>query len=301
MSRFAHWIQAVALAMGAPGILVVAFLDSSILSLPEIADLLLIYMVTARPARFALYVSAATLGSLVGCLLLYYLGKKGGEALMRRRFNSERTDRTLAAFRRHGVMAVLVPSILPPPAPFKIFVLLAGVAWGGLALAKFSAPLFALMFVAMAAVRFTRHRRGLGHVIGGSAAALLVAVVVIWAAYGFRFDGLRSPGTYNHAWSDYGDSITVRAAALAQRLHLLPDAWLQGFAHTAHFAQGRPAFFMGEFGTKGWTLFFPMAFAAKTTLAALALLTLAAVALIGAKRTRTKFYRLAPLAILVVV
>ena len=128
MSRFAHWIQAVALAMGAPGILVVAFLDSSILSLPEIADLLLIYMVTARPARFALYVSAATLGSLVGCLLLYYLGKKGGEALMRRRFNSERTDRTLAAFRRHGVMAVLVPSILPPPAPFKIFVLLAGVA-----------------------------------------------------------------------------------------------------------------------------------------------------------------------------
>ena len=114
--------------MGAPGILLVAFLDSSILSLPEIADLLLIWMVTNHRSRFALYVTCATIGSLGGCLLLYYIGKKGGEALMRRRFNSKNIDRTLAAFRRHGVMAVLVPSILPPPAPFKIFVLLAGVA-----------------------------------------------------------------------------------------------------------------------------------------------------------------------------
>jgi membrane protein YqaA with SNARE-associated domain len=128
MSRFVLWIQALALAWGAPGILLVAFLDSSILSLPEIADLLVIYMVTTHPARFALYVGSATVGSLAGCLVLFGIGKKGGEALMRRRFASDKVDRTLATFRRHGVMAVLVPSILPPPAPFKIFVLLAGVA-----------------------------------------------------------------------------------------------------------------------------------------------------------------------------
>ena len=128
MSKFVHWIQAAAMAMGAPGILLVAFLDSSILSLPEIADLLVIYMVTTHRALFALYVTCATIGSLAGCLTLYYIGKKGGEALMRRRFRGPHVDRTLAAFRRHGVMAVLVPSILPPPAPFKIFVLLAGVA-----------------------------------------------------------------------------------------------------------------------------------------------------------------------------
>ena len=117
-----------ALTMGAPGILLVAFLDSSILSLPEIADLLVIWMVTRHHSLFLLYVACATAGSVAGCLLLYYIGKKGGEALMRRRFNSASIDRTLGAFRRHGVMAVLVPSILPPPAPFKIFVLLAGVA-----------------------------------------------------------------------------------------------------------------------------------------------------------------------------
>ena len=136
MSRFVHWIQAVALMWGAPGILLVAFLDSSILSLPEIADLLVIYMVTRNHALFGLYVVSATLGSLAGCLALFYIGKKGGEALMRRRFHEAHVDRTLAAFRRHGVMAVLVPSILPPPAPFKIFVLLAGVA--EISVARFS-------------------------------------------------------------------------------------------------------------------------------------------------------------------
>jgi len=127
MGRFVHWIQALALAWGAPGILLVAFLDSSILSLPEIADLLVIYMVTTHPARLWLYVICATVGSLAGCLALYYVGR-GGEELLKKRMSTHRYDKTLDAFRRHGVIAVLVPSILPPPAPFKPFVLLAGVA-----------------------------------------------------------------------------------------------------------------------------------------------------------------------------
>ena len=60
--------------------------------------------------------------------MLYYLGRRGGDALVRRRFKAERVDRALGAIQRNGVMAVLIPSLLPPPAPFKIFVLLAGVA-----------------------------------------------------------------------------------------------------------------------------------------------------------------------------
>jgi membrane protein YqaA with SNARE-associated domain len=127
VSRFVHWIQAAALAWGAPGILFVAFLDSSVLSLPEIADLLVIWMVTRNPSGFAIYVGSATLGSLLGCLTLYYIGK-GAETLVKSRISTHRYDKTLNAFRRHGVMAVLVPSLLPPPAPFKPFVLLAGIA-----------------------------------------------------------------------------------------------------------------------------------------------------------------------------
>jgi membrane protein YqaA with SNARE-associated domain len=128
MSRLADWIRSTALAFGAPGLFVVAFLDSSFLSLPEINDLLLIWMVTQHKSRMVLYAGAATLGSIAGCLVLYYIGRKGGDALVRRRFNTARVDWALGIMQRHGVLAVLIPSLLPPPAPFKIFVLLAGVA-----------------------------------------------------------------------------------------------------------------------------------------------------------------------------
>lgn len=128
MSRLVNWVQATALALGAPGLILVAFLDSSFLSLPEIADLLVIWMVMKHKSLLVVYALAATAGSIIGCLLLYYLGKKGGDALIRKRFHAASVDKTMAAFQRHGVMAVLIPSILPPPAPFKIFVLLAGVA-----------------------------------------------------------------------------------------------------------------------------------------------------------------------------
>jgi membrane protein YqaA with SNARE-associated domain len=139
MSGLVQRIQALALALGAPGIFLVAFLDSSILSLPEIADLLVIWMVTNNRSRFLLYVVSATIGSLLGCLVLYGIGKKGGASVVRRRFSSTSVDRALAAFRRHGVMAVLIPSILPPPAPFKIFVLMAGVA--DISVARFSSAI----------------------------------------------------------------------------------------------------------------------------------------------------------------
>ena len=128
MSRIVNWIAVVAGGLGAPGLFITAFLDSSILSLPEIADFLIISAVTQNKERLALYAASATLGSVAGCLGLYYLGLWGGEAVIRQRFHSTSVDKTLAAFRRYGVMTVLIPSILPPPAPFKIFVLLSGIA-----------------------------------------------------------------------------------------------------------------------------------------------------------------------------
>jgi len=135
MGRIGAWARGLALTMGAPGLCLVAFLDSSFLSLPEITDILVVWMVTRRPARVMVYVLAATLGSLIGCLVMYYIGRKGGDALVRKRFAPARVERAMAAFDRHGVLVVLIPSILPPPAPFKIFVVLAGVA--GISPAKF--------------------------------------------------------------------------------------------------------------------------------------------------------------------
>src|SRR5262249_849423 len=128
MGRIVDRIRVVALALGAPGLFAIAFLDSSFLSLPEIADLMVIYMVTHHKARMIIYAISATLGSSGGCLVMSFIGKKGGDALVAKRFTTGTIERAKASLQRHGIMTVLVPSLLPPPAPFKIFVLLAGVA-----------------------------------------------------------------------------------------------------------------------------------------------------------------------------
>jgi len=137
MGSLAGRLRALALGLGAPGLCLVAFLDSSFLSLPEIADILVVYMVARDKPLAALYVAAATVGSILGCLIMFYIGRKGGEALVRKRFSGDSVERTIAAFRRHGLMAVLIPSLLPPPMPFKIFVVLAGVV--GISPARFAA------------------------------------------------------------------------------------------------------------------------------------------------------------------
>ena len=128
MGRIVEWAQGLALALGAPGLFIVAVLDSSFLSLPEINDILVVVMVTRHKSRLVLYASAAMLGSIVGSLVLYAIGRKGGEAVLRKRFTIERSDRAKAFIQRYGVMAVIIPSLLPPPMPFKMFVLLSGVA-----------------------------------------------------------------------------------------------------------------------------------------------------------------------------
>jgi membrane protein YqaA with SNARE-associated domain len=125
---FITWIQGVAQALGAPGLFVIAFLDSSFLSLPQINDLLLVLSVTRSPHLMPLYVAMSTLGSLAGCVVMYYVGRKGGDALLRRRFRGGHTERAMALFDRYGVLAVVVPALQPPPAPFKLFIILAGVA-----------------------------------------------------------------------------------------------------------------------------------------------------------------------------
>src|SRR5438477_6744804 len=127
MGRFVARVRALALAWGAPGLFVVAFLDSSFLPLPGITDLLLIVLVTRHTSLAPLYVVATTVGSIAGCLMMHFIGRKGGEALVRQRFTGPRVERAMASLRRNGVMAVLIPCLLPPPSPFKIFILLAGV------------------------------------------------------------------------------------------------------------------------------------------------------------------------------
>ncbi len=128
MRSFISWIYGFALGLGGPGLFAVAFLDSSFISLPQINDILVVLMVTQHKARMPYYVLMATLGSIAGCYVIYYLAEKGGEAFLKKRVRAASIDQTLALYKRHGLIALMIPAILPPPAPFKLFVLLAGVA-----------------------------------------------------------------------------------------------------------------------------------------------------------------------------
>ena len=128
MARFLSWVQGIAFALGGPGVFLIALLDSSFLSFPEVVDLLIVVLVTHHKERMVFYAGLATLGSIAGCFMLYYVGRVGGEAFLRRRFHERHVDRALALFQKYGLFAVAVPSILPPPIPFKPFVLIAGVA-----------------------------------------------------------------------------------------------------------------------------------------------------------------------------
>jgi membrane protein YqaA with SNARE-associated domain len=118
---------------------VVAFFDSSFLSVPEINDLLVVTSAAGHPPTAWMYVLAATFGSLAGCTALWYIGRRGGEALLVRKFGRERVDRTRLAFKKWDILALAIPSVLPPPMPFKIFVLSAGVF--GVPFPRFAATL----------------------------------------------------------------------------------------------------------------------------------------------------------------
>jgi membrane protein YqaA with SNARE-associated domain len=113
--------------LGPPGLFLACFLDSSFLTLPEISDLLVVTSSAADPHSAWLPVLLATLGSVAGCSSLWYLARRGGEAYLGRRFSPAQLQRTRETFDRWGVLALAVPAMMPPPVPFKIFVLGAGV------------------------------------------------------------------------------------------------------------------------------------------------------------------------------
>src|SRR4030088_644487 len=129
LANWSGWKQKVvafAAGLGAPGLFLISFLDSSVLTFPVINDLLLIELSIQRPARMPLYASMAALGSVLGCVLLFFIAEKGGEAL----FHKHAGKRAQAIHNwvvHNGFAGMLVAALLPPPTPFKVFVVAAGV------------------------------------------------------------------------------------------------------------------------------------------------------------------------------
>jgi membrane protein YqaA with SNARE-associated domain len=126
LSGWKQKIVAFAGGLGAPGLFLISFLDSSVLTFPVINDLLLIELSIQTPPRMPLYALMAALGSVLGCVLLFFIAEKGGEAL----FHKHAGEKAHAIHNwvvHNGFGGMLIAALLPPPTPFKVFVIAAGV------------------------------------------------------------------------------------------------------------------------------------------------------------------------------
>ena len=196
LNTWKHKVIGVAGGLGAPGLFMISFLDSSVLSFPIINDLLLIQLSMQQPSRMPLYALMAATGSTLGCILLYFIARKGGEA-----FFHSKAGKHGGAVRhwveRNGFGGMLTAALLPPPTPFKFFVFAAGVF--EMPLASFTsaigvARLFRYFGVGYLAVRYGndalpflgRHKLNVA----------LAAVVLIAVCYGLSQLILRTKHPY---------------------------------------------------------------------------------------------------------
>jgi membrane protein YqaA with SNARE-associated domain len=129
--RLQAYVLGVPLIVAAPSMILIGALDSSLLSLPEINDYLVVmrcfndHKLGSDKSVF-IFPLCAALGSVIGCVVLYEIMRRGGQAVLHRRFRQSHIDRVERAYARYGFLAVAVPALLPPPMPFKVFVATAG-------------------------------------------------------------------------------------------------------------------------------------------------------------------------------
>ena len=134
------------IALGPFGLFAVALLDSTFIPLPSSADALMILLTIAHPRLMVVYALLATAGSAVGCVILYYVSRRAGSRALRK-FSPAKQRRVKELIDRYDVLSVLVASVMPPPFPFKMFVVTAGVF-------RFSVTRFASAIVAGRMFRF---------------------------------------------------------------------------------------------------------------------------------------------------
>jgi membrane protein YqaA with SNARE-associated domain len=180
LSRYTAFLWALLKPLGAWGVLVVAALDGAFIGLP--VDAVVAGYVYQNHARFFLYALMAAAGSTLGSIVIYVIGYKGGEELLRKRIPPARFEKIHAAFDKHPFWSLMLPAMLPPPTPFKLFVLAAAVSEMGFLrflLAIFSGRLLRFLLLGVLTVKFGPD---VVHVVGALFRQHLYVVMLVAAA-----------------------------------------------------------------------------------------------------------------------
>jgi membrane protein YqaA with SNARE-associated domain len=170
LSRLSDYL----VAFGPLGLFAVAVLDSSFVPLPSSADVLMLALTAAHPRWMVFYALIATAGSTLGCAILYYASRRAGRRALSR-FSESKQQRVKELIDRYDVLSVLVASLLPPPFPFKLFVITAGVF-------RFSLTRFIVAIVVGRGFRFLLE--GYFAVRYGAQARLFLAKYYPWIGLG---------------------------------------------------------------------------------------------------------------------
>ena len=194
-SRIGH-----VLALYGGGLFVLSFLDSSFIPFPGINDIALIVLASKHPARSPFYAMLSTLGSLLGCFVMYGIARGGGRLAGGKRASTKR-NRARRWLEQNEFVSMLVMALLPPPAPLKFFVIAAGAL--RMNMVNFGAALLVGRSLRFAAIAW------LGAHYGAEAeaylkknltwASLVVIVVVIAMALIFRWWKARQPAADDSA------------------------------------------------------------------------------------------------------
>jgi membrane protein YqaA with SNARE-associated domain len=124
-SSVSEQVKVLPVYFAAPIMIVIGALDSSLLSLPEVNDYITAYRVAHNPSEVYYFPLFPAIGSVIGCLVLYRIAQRS-EQFVTKRFHPKHLDRVKRIYRKWGSFALIIPALLPPPMPFKIFVVAAG-------------------------------------------------------------------------------------------------------------------------------------------------------------------------------
>lgn len=185
--RYKIWLLLLLKPLGFWGAGAIALIDAAAFPVPM--DLILAGYVWADKKHFYVYVLVASAGSALGGLVPFLLGRAGGELFLMKRIDRARYEKMRDRFEKQEFLAMMIPSILPPPTPWKLFVFAAGVfemKIGNFMLAVFVGRVVRDMFTAILTIRYGPQIVGMaGNLATKHRLALLIGSALLLAALGY--------------------------------------------------------------------------------------------------------------------